>query len=171
MIYEYIINSEIDNCTNIISSRFNYVIKPSVDFTLSGMLNGRAIGDSSMLFNPKVCSVISESDVRLLVKHEYAHLVVSAIRLGKLKVHLVDDERSHGRLWKHIMGCLGVEKPRATNIFSGAEQVYGCVYRYTCSCSTYWLSKRRHFNHLQRGVNYVCTKCNHRLKLVLDAKT
>ncbi|MCX2522826.1 SprT family zinc-dependent metalloprotease [Larsenimonas rhizosphaerae] len=87
-----------------------------------------------------------------VVPHEMAHWFVHA-------VHEQDGQRvaPHGRQWKRMMQDVFLREPRVTHHFD-TTRASPTPYRFTCRCSSHYLSRRRYLN-TQRGGRYRCRLC------------
>ncbi len=132
-------------------------------------LKGRAAGmykidkgTKKIRFNPYHFAKYPEENFNETIPHEVAHYIVD-------QVYGIRNVRPHGTEWKALMLKFGVE-PKRTFSYSldGIPTKIHKRHTYTCGCSQFEITTRRH-NMIEQGkAEYCCRQCGSKIKFAMN---
>jgi SprT protein len=158
------VNQRIDELDEMTTRKWGSGAVPevSLDYGLKGHVGGRAnYLKEEIQINYYLLDKYEDDYIQQTIGHEYAHLVAFKVYgrsiLGK----------PHGKAWKYVMRCLGMEPKRCHNYETKAARR---TRTHSCECNRcgkkYELSTIR-YNRILRGYNYYHPKCGGKIEPVM----
>ncbi|WP_435532909.1 SprT family zinc-dependent metalloprotease [Vibrio marisflavi] len=150
------IHDKICQCIAKARRHFQYQFQiPEVSYRLRGKAAGKALLlNNQIRLNPILLMENQQAFLDEVIPHEIAHLIAFH-HFGRVK--------PHGKEWQHIMLDVFQVTPSTTHCFN-IQSVQGKTFEYSCGCSTFTLTIRRHNKVLRKQASYSCKKCTKVLK-------
>lgn len=128
-----------------------------VEFDLKGRAAGMYCvrgGRRWIRYNPYLFAKYFSDNLAQTIPHEVAHYAIEQM-YGHRHV------RPHGKEWRGLMQALGIANASRTCEYdlAGIPQRQQSLHPYTCACSSYQLTSRRHNKIKRDGARYYCRQC------------
>jgi len=128
-----------------------------VEFDLKGRAAGMYCLRSRrrwIRYNPHIFAKYFNDNLAQTIPHEVAHYAIERV-YGHRHV------RPHGKEWRGLMQAMGIANASRTCDYdlAGIPLRQQSLHPYTCACSSYQLTRRRHNKINRDGARYYCRQC------------